>query len=116
MPALFIDAATPEEPRLFFGEAGLGEDDAARFDALWEIAPDDEGCVMPDSEFALNDAGAGDYIIIGDPSEYGDLEGMVTQITATLLLSAGAKEVEISEPLLGCSVVFLTNYHALYTE
>ena len=110
----FVDAADIAAPRLFFGESALEADDTISFEAIWEVTADSEGkCASPDSAFNATQLTLSEIILIGAPSTYADVEDLVTTVTGTLYLAAGAKETEISDELAVCQGLFLSNYYAL---
>lgn len=111
--AYLLKPEADQTMRLYFGEAELQTDDKVAFEAMWEIAPTENGCAAPISDYAASDLLFSDIVMIGAPDAYASADDLVTRVTGTLVLAAGQHELELPEPLAECQARFLASYYTL---
>ena len=107
--AYFVDP-TPSPPALYFGEATLKPDETVDFRAFWRISQEESGdCAAPRAEFASQGVSLGDIAPVNLSPDAAPLEEMLDSTTSMLVISARAKQTELTDTQLGCHIVFLTS-------
>ena len=115
-PVMMAYLPMPQEDgslRLFFGEAGLQQNDRVSFSTLWEIAPANDSCSTDPTSAVIDNLLFSDVVMIGAPDDYENAEDIITRVTTRLTLAVRQHGLELSEPLAACQARFLTTYSSL---